>query len=324
MIMSTLNPRYNLEWESIHDHHSAERNRLQEAKKAVEYGTPEYIELHKQWEEHHHACMDCFKMRHPTIAGYAEWVFSNFDPSEDGIPVQDVDFESFKTLEQVDQTWAKIHKDSEESYYQKRNALPVGQPDGLDIFDTPETFVYRRYFSEDDLYGGPTAMNNFIRAQGHNIDGGIHTLIAVDQRADKFNICILQNDRHVGQSVMNGIERLASVVYKEALAQAESLKTASDSGLRKVFDAIRKTISGPALRPENFNFYIHIPPSGTPGSLGKEIFSRANMKFRDGAYQNADFQHFETIPSRIQNARYESMSEAEPVKPRALPGPSQA
>ena len=129
--MPTPNPKYNPDWEAIHDRHNAERARIgeemetltQQDQKLFDAGqTDDSAErlaifrakerLRAEWDEHHQACLESFQMQHSTIQEYAAWVFEHFDPAMNapGATVPAIDFEKFTTIEDVGSAWRQANK----------------------------------------------------------------------------------------------------------------------------------------------------------------------------------------------------------------------
>ncbi len=104
--MTHSNPLYDPDWEHIHDEHAAEREKLaQERNRLIAAGdmsSDTFRQVVAAYDRHHKACLAAFKMQHPTVQGYAAWLFRSFDVSmEDhgaGIPVPQVDFDALRTI----------------------------------------------------------------------------------------------------------------------------------------------------------------------------------------------------------------------------------
>ncbi len=107
------------------------------------------------YDRHHKACLAAFKMQHkmqhPTVQGYAAWLFRSFDVSmEDhgaGIPVPQVDFDALRTIEEVDQAWSRVSCAVSDSAHEKQNSLPAGQPAGLSAFADATAPGLSRYWA---------------------------------------------------------------------------------------------------------------------------------------------------------------------------------
>jgi hypothetical protein len=129
--MPTLNPKYRSDWESIHDQHSAERDRIGTEMQSLRHRDRELNDagqaddsherlalfaererLLEQWDGHHQACLESFQMQHRTIQEYAAWVFTNFpvtgNAAENDAPA--VNFETFTTLDDVGVAWHKAKR----------------------------------------------------------------------------------------------------------------------------------------------------------------------------------------------------------------------
>jgi len=214
-------PHYDSGWEAVHDRHDEERTRLLEKMdhlaKAGEMGSEAYDRAKAEFDRHHKAaCHTLLKKQHPTVQEYAEWLFREFRvDTEDfgtGIPVPEVDFADFRTVEEVDAAWRRIHTAIGNSAYEKRASLPVGQPYGLKAFAdpaSPSLMRFWRHFNPSELYPGRCAHGSKVR-----------TLITADRQDHGWHVCFMQDWNTPGTPVAHAIERLASVIYHEACAAA--------------------------------------------------------------------------------------------------------
>jgi len=134
--MPTPNPRYNPDWKKFFKHHSTEWKRIGEERDALNerdraldkagqrYDSPERTaifeeneKLRLEQDKHHEACLDSFKMQHPTIQEYAAWVFSTFgldtfgfENEAEGVDVPAVNFEKLTTFEDVSEAWSRANE----------------------------------------------------------------------------------------------------------------------------------------------------------------------------------------------------------------------
>jgi len=298
--MTHSNPRYDPNWERFHDEHAAERERLaQERNRLIAAGdmsSDAFRHVVAEYDRHHKACLAAFKMQHPTVQGYAAWLFRSFDVSmEDhgaGIPVPQVDFEALRTTEEVDQAWSRVHRAVSDSAHDKLNSLPAGQPAGLSAFadaSAPRLSRYWREFMPRELY-----------PQGYAGTSGVRTLMTVDEQPDGWHVCFMHDWKQVGTSVTNAIEALANAVYREACALAgQPLQPAT--GLRAWLLRWR-TAGRPQIDPARFHFYLHIPPRG----LGvRESFSRVELSFKNGRYGEPKWLFYSVVPAAIRSARFD-------------------
>jgi hypothetical protein len=76
--MTHANPRYDPEWQQVHDHHVAEWARLEaERNRLIATGamtSDTYKQVAMDFDYHHRACLDSFKMQHTTVQDYAAWL----------------------------------------------------------------------------------------------------------------------------------------------------------------------------------------------------------------------------------------------------------
>lgn len=297
--MTHSNPLYDSDWERFHNEHAAERERLAQERNrliaADDMSSDAFRHVMAEYDHHHKACLAAFKMQHPTVQGYAAWLFRSFDVSmEDhgaGIPVLEVDFEALRTIEEVDQAWSRVHRAISDSAHDKLNSLPAGQPAGLAAFaeaGAPHLSRYWREFMPRELY-----------PQGYAGTSGVRTLMTVDEQPDGWHVCFMHDWKNIGTSVTNAIEALANAVYREACALAgQPLQPAI--GLRAWLS--RWTAGRPQIDLARFHFYLHIPPRG----LGvRESFSRVELSFKKGRYGEPKWFFNDAVPAAIQSARFD-------------------
>ena len=218
--MPTINDLYDSDSEAVHDHHAAERQRL----RAVLFG-PEpcvltgeaHAEARAAYDRHHLACLATFETRHATVQGYAAWRFSM--STEVDLPA--VDYEALGSVAEVNLLASRLEDEACEARHAAASSLPVAQPAGLAAFsDAGRALRYWRHFTARDL-----------SPQGYASGRGCRSLVTVDRVDGVWHVCFMQDWRHVGVSVTNAIEELASAVYREALALAEELGSCDAGGV---------------------------------------------------------------------------------------------
>ena len=105
-----LNEAYNPDWETIHNFHNKERERLEKQIKTWHQNyTPQsdhgrLKELQKDLEFHHQICLRCLDtLQHKTVQDYYDWLLKNTElPIEESfLPPK----ESFKSIEEVRKAW---------------------------------------------------------------------------------------------------------------------------------------------------------------------------------------------------------------------------
>ena len=190
--MPYKNPHYNPEWQKVHDFHATERKRFwSDMDRLIESGamrSEAYKTAETEFEKHDQACKFSLKMRRKTVQEYAEHLFRSFDVSTSdhgaGIPVLQVDFETLRTVEEADAAWSCIYRAITDSANEKRNSLPVGQPEGLKAFsDSTSPHVIRswREFLPRDLYPVGYAPS------------GVRTLMTRDEQDDGWHVCFMHD-----------------------------------------------------------------------------------------------------------------------------------
>lgn len=298
--MTYSNPFYDPDWQQLHDQHAAERERLAEERNrltaAGDMGSDAYRHVLAQHDRHQQACLAAFKMQHPTVQGYAAWLFGSFDVSmEDhgvGIPVPQVDFTTLRTIEEVDQAWSRIYRAVSDSAHDKQNSLPAGQPAGLSAFSdatAPGLSCCWREFQPRELY-----------PQGYAGTSGVWTLMTIDEQPNGWHICFMHDWKQVGTSVTNAIEALANAVYREACALAGQPSQPA-TGLH-AWVLRRWTAGRPKVDPARFHFYQHIPPRG----LGvRESFSRVELTFENSRFSGPKWFFYGSAPAAVQSARFD-------------------
>jgi hypothetical protein len=313
--MTYPNPHYDPEWQAACTYHFAEAKRLQGEIHRLAAGGSEtyaaYREAEAEFQRHHQAGMATYKRQHKTVQEYAAWVFQSFSVTmglhDVSVIVPEMDFETFRTIEEVDVAWSHHRQLAETAANDQRLSLPIGQPEGVTAFaDATSQSLTRawREFTPRDLY-----------PDGYPGTAGVWTIMTTDEQADGWHICFTHTWGSRGISVTNAIERLASAVYREAsafAAQQPSGRVGPGLWIGRLLG--RK----PALLdPGRFHFYDHTPPA--PGGSLREDFSQVMLRFEDGEFKNPDWRHFRVIPNAIQSARFDLAAEGggmgSPVRP---------
>jgi hypothetical protein len=294
--MATPNPEYKENWEELHDHHAAERDRLQKEFFAIQRQQQELVEagekydsykmeaLYKksekidvQLEEHLELCKRCLDTyQHKTIEDAAKWLSDNFSISRGstGNTISALDLTNVTTISALHQAWADAHEAQKAIESRQRHSLPVGQPDGKDIFEKSDN---------NDVF----ALWHIIKREEHSPRGGLYQTdvpvpMTVDAREDAVHVCFAQDPDHRGTHIETIIERAATLfLYQQALVQG---KKANEVDHNK------------------FHFYIHHPP--TDGLFGEETFSNVQMSFINGQYQNPTWHRYDVIPETVQSNYY--------------------
>jgi len=300
--MAYPNPHYDPDWETLHDRHDEERTRASEEMerlaKAGEMRSDAYDRAKAEFKRHHEAaCHTLLKKQHPTVQEYAEWLFREFRvDAEDfgaGIPVPEVDFAEFRTIEEVDAAWRRIHTAISNSAHEKRASLPVGQPTGLKAFAdpaSPSLMRFWRHFLPRELY-----------PVGYAGEFGVRTLVTADRQEDGWHVCFMHDWDSPGMSVTNEIERLATAFYRETCPMARQ----PAARRRWVAWLARRLLRRkPAVAPDpgRFHFYQHILPN--PQGC-RETFDRILLRFWQGEYRDPKWFSYRVIPEVIQSARLE-------------------
>jgi hypothetical protein len=320
--MTTLNPEYNPEWQTIHDEHDAKRTRINKQRQhiqeqmdalfeqRIDYEDPAYQALRtqdenlsKKWDFHHQACLKSFRMQHRTIQEYAEWVFRNFDPSLSfvkGVHRQFPDIKSLTSLEQVNQEYIRILEQKEHDQAQILDSMQTGRPDELDIFELNGN---NKIETRHVVFSGP-----FLR--------NVSCFMTVDKRDDAIHVCFTHDHHHKGQSAINAIEHIATQLLKHfnSISDQPTLEATTQNRALKLFDTIKKTFSSAGTptqafsnyRPEQMHFYSHVPAHRN----ARESFSLVIMDFENGQYVRPDWRSYKVIPELIQNS-YRKMGEPE-------------
>ncbi|GJL85309.1 MAG: hypothetical protein DHS20C02_10840 [Micavibrio sp.] len=343
--MPVPNPDYRPNWETLEEHHAAEyerldkeadavmeqRNQLWESLGSAAYNTSETVkalhtkhnELQAQCAEHTEQLRRCFDTyRHKTIQDAARAIFERFDPAMSALSktsLSIIDYEQFTTMEEVNRAWIRANEVAKQEDAENRHSLPVGQPDGLDIFqETKNNTVASQWqiFQAEELHPG------WVRRFDSE---HVHTLITIDQRDGEYHICFTVDpdpSRSGSMGVQHEIEALATTMYKRALNDFKPEKPNEKTGLSYIMSELGKSTKNFAksytIQPEQFHFYIH----HVPNPHFPEKFFRMDMDYSFGEFRDAQFHQHKVIPEIIQQAyKKTTMHDAniQTVNPLGLP-----
>lgn len=308
--MTYPSPHYDPNWKARCDAHGVERHRAErETMWLAEAGqmvSDAYDEAKARWKRHHAECLDAHMAQFETVQDYARWLFDKC-PAETGfrdavVHLPMVDFENFKTIEAVNAAWEHSHRIAQAAVADLRGRLPIGQPPGLTAFadaTAPGLHRYRREFTVQDLYPG-----------GYAWGAGVHTLITVDEQADGTHICFMHKGGSPG--IAKVIENLATAVYREACASA-----AGPAAERKGWFGRLVGRKPARLDPARFHFYEHVLPA--PSGTSREDFSRVELTFKDGKFEQPRWQRYDVIPQAIRSARFDLAAEGAGIGAVAVP-----
>jgi len=99
--MPRANVLYDPNWEAVHDHHAAERQRLSKllfGARCDRLSGAAAVEARAAFDLHHMACLRTFEAQYETVQEYAQWRFSLW--TADG-PRPAVDYEALRSVEEV-------------------------------------------------------------------------------------------------------------------------------------------------------------------------------------------------------------------------------
>ncbi|MBK9586766.1 MAG: hypothetical protein KA099_06315 [Alphaproteobacteria bacterium] len=328
--MAVPNPQYRENWKEIHDAHdaacTASWEKMQEVRQrqhvlydAGQHDTDEYRSLEDEYKvhykahgEHHRTCHDCLSFyQHRTVQDGAKWLFGQFDPDMGSTTSRTfhlVDFDKFKTLDEVYEAWAQASDASQQAEAEARDSLPHGRPNGKNIFEqtgTNQITSLLQDISGEELYPQPYRLNQNCRV-----------LVTTDIRNGEYHICFTQDDEMVNECHMGiqpHFEAVATAMYNRALmAEKESSRRkalttgeTAPSWSSRVSGALttlvnkvipKRDIGG--ISPEQFHFYIHHPAK--PGY--PESFYEMPSEFKNCAFINPRFVASKVIPELIHDA----------------------
>lgn len=113
--MPIENKYYDSEWESVHDYHRDQSNRLFKelsifSKSDGKNPLPiNQAEVYKEAKYHHEICLHILSwVQHKTVQDYAEWQLKNFS---DGLDISNLpSFEDFKSIEEAMAFWNDLRE----------------------------------------------------------------------------------------------------------------------------------------------------------------------------------------------------------------------
>lgn len=354
--MPVPNPDYKPDWEQIHDHHAAERERLWSEMMSLQkqdndlwdaddqkHDSPARLEIERQKEildrerkTHHEQCLRCLDTyQHKTVQDCAEWLFNGGFKPDNFVTTQtdihQIDFEKFQTLKEVKEEWARVHDEKKQQDAENRYSLPIGKPDGKDIFTkTGNNEVQSQWvtFEAEELG----------RRRNPHLINHTHTLVTIDQREDgEWHICFMHDPDMVrgGISPTNNIEDLASAMFRRAQLM-DSAAEHKRSAMPKLPAAVGSFVSGTlsqimrivsntatekqTVDPSKFHFYVH---SRAEAGGYRESFCEVDLDFKNGQFSRPGWRHKDCIPEIIQSAYKKTTRiavDSEPARPLALLG----
>jgi len=134
--MAYQNPKYNPDWEAVHDHHAPKRDQAQAEKHrliaAGRMNTPAYDEAKADFDWHHKACLDALLSQHPTVQDCAKWMMAALfrsDLFDSGDPLTHLDVDALRTIDEAQSVLVGIVEEAEETRNEKLRRLPVARPD---------------------------------------------------------------------------------------------------------------------------------------------------------------------------------------------------
>ena len=284
--MVVRNELYDPDSDAIHDRHSAERERLSRLLHGAgqrELPEEQHAAAQAAFDHHHHACLRTFVTCHETVQSYARWLFRM--GTWPGGQAPEVDWEGLRSVEEVRTLYFRLLRKMEEAEHAKTASMPVGQPAGLEAFEGPGVERrWRRYTGKE------------LRSVGGSARLPIWTLVTTHWRSGLWHVCFMQEWPCRGLSVINGIEQLATLMYREALGQSGRAPKQALYGI--LLPAMRL----PAVYPSQFRFYTHLPPA----SPMREEFDLVQMRHHGGQFRSPQWMSYKSIPRAIALARIEA------------------
>jgi hypothetical protein len=189
--------------------------------------------------------------------------------------------------------------------------------------DDNELFSYKRIFREEERFPNGNPLAASVQAQGMTLNDDIETLITVDQRPEQMLVCLMHDPRNRGANVSSNIEQLATIIYNEANALHQQSPVADNTERKNGFSSISGFFKrmankiNPNLDPKQFRFFVYMPPSSS-STFGKEQFLKADMAFKDGAFKDLQWTHYDVVPPAIKQAHLDSMTEIRPAPLKVL------
>jgi len=149
---------------------------------------------------------------------------------------------------------------------------------------SPKLIRFWRYFRSSDLY-----------PEGYSGEFGVRTLMTVDEQADGWHICFMQDNISEIGNVAHSVERLATAVYFEPCAHGRPWAPRRSGLFTSLADRFARRRRVTALDPYRFHFYQHIPP----GEGRREAFDRVALGFELGEYRNPEWLGYPVIPQVV-------------------------
>jgi len=261
--MPRANVLYDPNWEAVHDHHAAERQRLSKllfGARCDRLSGAAAVEARAAFDLHHMACLRTFEAQYETVQEYAQWRFSLW--TADG-PRPAVDYEALRSVEEVRNLCMRLETEADEVEHADRVSLPVGQPLTLQAFEGEGVVRCWHHFTPDEL-----------RSCGETSIAGTRTLMTPHWLAGVWHVCFMQDETYPGKSVINAIETLATLVYHEARAEAEAWRSQRRGWGGRLGRLVSARLWRWTVRPSSFQFYTHLPPK-RPSS---EDFDRVELR----------------------------------------------
>ena len=288
--MPTMNVLYDPNWEAVHDHHAAERERLGKllfGDKCDCLTGAAAAEAQAEFDRHHLECLLTFKTQHETVQEYARWLFSIWTA---GGPRPEVDYEALRSVEEARDLYNRLVTEAEEAKHAERASLPVGQPPALRAFEGEGMVRCWRHFTPGEL-----------RSCGAASLAGTRTLMTSHRLAGVWHVCFMQDGTYPGKSVINAVEILAMLVYREARAEAAACRALRPGWVGWLGRLVPDWMQPGAVRPSSFRFYTHLPPVRPL----REEFDRVELRFAAGQFMGPKWRGYRHIPQAVAAARGE-------------------
>ena len=291
--MAYQNPKYNPDWEVVHDHHAPKREQAMATMRPLEAegGTDSSVYRHAATAHsaHNDACIAAILSQFETVQDYARWLSERwqlpygYDPS---IPIPHLDIEAFSTMKDASAGFSKTSQEIQDAINIKRHSLPVAQPEGLTAFSDPAspglTRTWRT-FSSAELY-----------PEGYGERGT--ALIVADERDDGLHVCLGQDLNFPGATASHFYPVFAAAFYREVNALHAP---PASKRLAAWFRRWRGKGAPVGFPVERLHFYLHVMPT----SGLRECFDGVIMRFEGGEFHEESWVTYKSIPAVIQSAR---------------------
>ncbi len=262
--MPTPNPDYDPKAIEFQTAHAEALERLEELREKIDSDdffpedAAELAILAAKTEANEKAFHRTFYTMHPTIQGYAEWLFGLMTSRQQGFPIdpKDIDVERLKTREDVTRLYDLFNETAKTFRSYGANQLPIGQPEGLNAFEDERRLSSLRLYIPlmTPIGTSVTEMPTLI----DDIDNRRHVAFVYEPQESR--------------SVVNGIEDIATAFYWDDQKGEEKHHRTS-------------------LPPANYSFYIYIPPQYT-----EESFMKVPMSFLRNEFCRPAFEHYKSVP----------------------------